>query len=169
MRSRTNKLDSVHPDDREEVVAKWQAVAAESAALGRTMPMTFTFRLQRKDGSYIWVETVSCITPTRCYGLRRCGPCMVPCQHATSVYSRCCPVCTCKQRHQRPQAARGVAQGLLDQHDVRHSTAAHWHPGGCATAGAAAMREGRRGERLPGARHLSVVLYAQLYVRACCA
>ena len=70
-RDRCNKMDSVHPDDRELMAAQRRAAEAESAALGRPVPCCFTFRLRRKDTSYIWVETHSCITPKRCYGVRR--------------------------------------------------------------------------------------------------
>ena len=66
---RTDKMDAVHPDDRASAVAEWESVKAQG---GRAVPHTFTCRFRRKDGSYIWIETASCITPTKWYGVRRC-------------------------------------------------------------------------------------------------
>ena len=66
-------MDTVHPDDRASAVAEWESVKAQSEAQGgRAVPHTFTCRFRRKDGSYIWIETASCITPTKWYGVRRC-------------------------------------------------------------------------------------------------
>jgi PAS domain-containing protein len=69
---RTPVHDIIYPEDRPQVMSKWQAAQAESvAAGGRAIPTSFICRHRRKDGSYVWVESMSCITPTHFYGLIR--------------------------------------------------------------------------------------------------
>ncbi len=64
-------MDLVHPADTAQITAMWDAARAESVATSKTVPTTFTFRCLRKDGSFIWVESNSCITPTHVYAIFR--------------------------------------------------------------------------------------------------
>jgi signal transduction histidine kinase len=65
-------LDLIHADDQQQVLSTWHATQAESAAAGgRAMPCMFTCRQRRKDGTYIWCQSASCITPTHFYGVMR--------------------------------------------------------------------------------------------------
>ena len=69
---RTPIHDVIHPEDLPQVLSTWQAAQAESAAAGgRPLPTSFIFRHRRRDGAYVWVESMSCITPTNFYGLIR--------------------------------------------------------------------------------------------------
>ncbi len=103
-RTSTDKLQSIHPDDCEQVTAYWRAAVAESVTLDRPVTRPFTFRIRRKDGSYIWVESASCITPTRWYGVRRCGGVLYAVLRVCADACRWL-ACILSQRHLRPQAA----------------------------------------------------------------
>jgi signal transduction histidine kinase len=69
---RTPPLDLIHPDDLPQALATWRAAQAASASAGgAAVPTAFMCRQRRRDGSYVWAESASCITPTHFYGLIR--------------------------------------------------------------------------------------------------
>jgi hypothetical protein len=55
-----------------EVLSTWNAAQQRSAAAGGA-PVTcmFVCRHRRRDGTYVWMETNTCITPTHFWGLER--------------------------------------------------------------------------------------------------
>jgi signal transduction histidine kinase len=64
----TMQLDYVHPDDVAAVKDRLAEAAARSAQQGgATVTFVITFRGQRKDGSYLWMESRACATPTHLY------------------------------------------------------------------------------------------------------
>jgi hypothetical protein len=69
---RTPVHDILHHEDVPQVRSTWEAAQVESAAAGgRAIPSFFVCRNYCRDGSVVWVETISCITPTNFYGLSR--------------------------------------------------------------------------------------------------
>ena len=63
-------MSLVHADDAGRVSDCWQAARAQSARQnGTTVAVSVTFRCLRKDGSYVWVESQTCVTPTHLYAV----------------------------------------------------------------------------------------------------
>ena len=63
-------LSLVHPDDAGRVSDCWQAARAQSTLQnGNTVAVSVTFRCLRKDGSYVCVESQTCVTPTHLYAV----------------------------------------------------------------------------------------------------
>ncbi len=67
---RLELLTLAHPDDLAHIEAEWQEAREQSAARGgEPVTWTFTCRLRRTDGSFVWTETSACISPTHWYGI----------------------------------------------------------------------------------------------------
>ncbi len=61
-------MDYVHADDVPAVTSRLLAAATQSAQQGgATVTFNITLRGRRKDGSYIWMESRACATPTHLY------------------------------------------------------------------------------------------------------